>query len=282
MKNRRLWLEIGDFSSTSKEESEGFDHVDTYEAIFLTYASRPTPKPLLLLVSHSLVLGQELILTCLLLASHRVALLEESNLSEGLLSHSNQFSNRLTPSIFFVWVAFLLVVLHNKSQYSRRAKLQHRFTDGVCMAIFLRFLSAVLKTLTASYSSDTVHALAILGLFLHLLACDYSYANGFSNLDDETIFDTKTRPAFKGGTVSLTAVFFATTLLASRLESNATVYIFICSSMTLFALFPSARYQVAINTRTVNRWGTCLFAIPFPKLATQNIAYIFDRFSLLV
>lgn len=115
--------------------------------------------------------------------------------------------------------------------------------------------AAVLKTLTASYSSDTVHALAMASLFLHFLACDYSYANGFS--DKKGPIDATKRPTFQGGTLSLTAAFFATILLASRLESNAAVYMFVCSSVVLFALYPAARHQVAINTQTKNRIGTC-------------------------
>jgi hypothetical protein len=255
MKNRRLWLETGDPSTAFKPKTEDVDQVETYDTIFEHFSSRPAQKPLLQLVSNSLVVGQELILTCLLLASHRAALLEERSLAEESSTNTSPFS-RLVPSIFLVWFAFLLVVLHSKSTYSRQSKLRHRLPDAVIMAILLRFLAAVLKTLTASYSSDTVHALAIASLFLHLLACDYSYANGSSNDDKGTIVDAKKRPAFQGGTVSLTAAFFATTLLASRLESNAAVYTFICSSMTLFALYPAARYQVAINTLTVNRWGT--------------------------
>lgn len=128
-------------------------------------------------------------------------------------------------------------------------------TDGLFMAVLLRFFAAVLKTLTASYSSDTVHALAMASLFLHFLACDYSYANGFS--DKKGPIDATKRPAFQGGTLSLTAAFFATILLASRLESNAAVYMFVCSSVVLFALYPAARHQVAINTQTKNRIGTC-------------------------
>jgi phosphatidylinositol glycan class C protein len=140
------------------------------------------------------------------------------------------------------------------------------------MAILLRFLSAVLKTLTASYSSDTVYALSIATLFLHLLACDYAYAGGWGGSSTEDDFNgqesgttkTKTttmmkRPLFKGGTMSLTSAFFATTLLASRLESNVGVYIFVCCSVVLFALYPAARHLVACKTHSLggfHRFGT--------------------------
>ena len=141
------------------------------------------------------------------------------------------------------------------------------------MAILLRFLSAVLKTLTASYSSDTVYVLSTISLFLHLVTCNYDYANGYDDdddndnnveddeNDDDTIIASnirkknQERPTFKGGMISLTSAFFATTLLASRLESNAAVYIFICSSVVLFALYPAARHLVAVKSRHVGKWS---------------------------
>merc|ERR1712194_110624 len=63
------------------------------------------------------------------------------------------------------------------------------------------------------------------------------------------------RPTFEGGMMSLTSAFFATTLLASRLESNAAVYVFVCSSVILFALYPAARHLVAVKAKEhVGKW----------------------------
>lgn len=132
----------------------------------------------------------------------------------------------------------------------------------------------VLKTLTASYSSDTVYALSTISLFLHLLTCDYDYANGLignenNDRSDHSNCNTTSlsngghdrnksieRPNFEGGMMSLTSAFFATTLLASRLESNVAVYIFVCSSVILFALYPAARHLVAVRAnQNVGKWG---------------------------
>jgi len=259
MKKRRLWLEPGD-PVLSKPTEEG--RSDTYDAIFERFSSSPSRKSLRLLVFDSLVVGQEFVLTCLLLACHRAALSVEAKTEESTkINEIRQYElNRLLKSIVFVWLSFLLMIFHNESSYSRKSKVRHRLSDGIFMAIFLRFLAAVLKTLTASYSSDTVHALAISSLFLHLLACDYSYANGLCG-DTASDGDSKRRPTFQGGTMSLTAAFFATILLASRLESNGAVYIFICFSMTLFALYPAGRHQVAINTKESNRWVPLVITI---------------------
>jgi phosphatidylinositol glycan class C protein len=193
------------------------------------------------------------------------------------------FEDPLMQFLILIWFTFFLVVLHNKSTYYsdapgvlRKTKVRHRLTDAIFMAILLRFLAAVLKTLTASYSSDTVDTLAMASLLLHLLACDYSYANGFSS--DGPVVDAKKRPTFQGGTLSLTAAFFATTLLASRLQSNAAVYIFVSFSVILFALYPAARHQVAINTKTKNRWGTYYYFVHSIPLClsggTSDMMYI--------
>jgi len=247
--DRRLWLKEGENLSGSilSDKKKARSYQDTFEH----FAQKPQVTSLLELVSNSHVVGQELILTCLFLASHRVVS------SKASKDDIEEMAGMIQPSLIMVWFAFFLVVLHNQpATYGRQArniKIRHRIADGFFMAVVLRFLAAVLKTLTASYSTDTVYALATSCFSLHILACDYSYANGVGSV--VSFVDTTKRPAFEGGTLSLTAAFFATTLLASRLDSNLTVYIFVSSSVVLFALYPAARYQVAINTQRTRRWG---------------------------
>mmetsp|Transcript_6680 Transcript_6680/g.14610 ORF Transcript_6680/g.14610 Transcript_6680/m.14610 type:complete len:231 (+) Transcript_6680:468-1160(+) len=134
-----------------------------------------------------------------------------------------------------------------------KKRLLIRATDAVLLAAILRFLSSVLRTLTASYSSDTVNALAIGGMVVHLLACDYSYALGISQkkVSDGSNKRQAGRPTFSGGTVSLNAALFSTTLLASRLPTNAVSYSFISSSVVLFAFYPAARHAIAKKSRSL-------------------------------
>ena len=258
--------------------------VDTYETIFNHFSLKPKPKSLILLLSNTMVFVQEFVLTCLLLAGHRAALLEELDYrrrleqldSSGSGSSSSRnpsvsiHSSRLLTSLGLIWLTLIVAVVKNRFANSKRYTIRHRFTDFLLMAILLRFLSAVLKTLTASYSSDTVYVLSTISLFLHLVTCNYDYANGYDDDDDNNVEDDENddtiiasnirkknqeRPTFKGGMISLTSAFFATTLLASRLESNAAVYIFICSSVVLFALYPAARHLVAVKSRHVGKWS---------------------------
>jgi phosphatidylinositol glycan class C protein len=111
---------------------------------------------------------------------------------------------------------------------------EKRACDALLLAGMLRLVSSVLRTLTASYSSDTVYALSIAGMVVHLLACDYRYANG----------QVRKKSA---GVVSLNASLFSMTLLASRLSSNATVYVFVSTSVILFAFYPAARHAIAVT-----------------------------------
>ena len=269
-------------AATTRKRSE-----DTYETIFNHFSLKPKPKSLILLLSNTMVFVQEFVLTCLLLAGHRAALLEELDYrrrleqlgSSGSGSSSSRnpsvsiHSSRLLTSLGLIWLTLIVAVVKNRFANSKRYTIRHRFTDFLLMAILLRFLSAVLKTLTASYSSDTVYVLSTISLFLHLVTCNYDYANGYddddddndNNVEDDENDDTiiasnirkknQERPTFKGGMISLTSAFFATTLLASRLESNAAVYIFICSSVVLFALYPAARHLVAVKSRHVGKWS---------------------------
>ncbi|KAL7484134.1 hypothetical protein ACHAW6_009771 [Cyclotella cf. meneghiniana] len=146
----------------------------------------------------------------------------------------------------------------------RRKKAMVRMSDAILLAAILRLMSGVIHTLTASYSSDTVYALSITGVIIHLLACDYNYANGISTDGDGQASSFNTfahpRPAFLGGTVSLNAVFFSTALLVSRIESDASSYAFVSLVVTLFAFYPATRHNIA-GRYPNSLWGSPCFII---------------------
>lgn len=145
---------------------------------------------------------------------------------------------------------------HNKKRKKkghRRKKAIVRLSDGILLAVMLRVISGLLRSLTASYSTDTVYALSISGMVVHLLACDYKFANGHEKEDGgsgggDTPSLTRRhnpRPKFRGGTVSLNAAFFATVLLISRIKSNATSFAFVSAVVALFAFYPTSRHEIA-------------------------------------
>lgn len=91
-------------------------------------------------------------------------------------------------------------------------------------------LSPVLRTLTNSFSDDTITSCTALLLLLHLFFHDYGYVNG----------DAKKFSA----PVSLNAAIFASVLLASRVPSNLHVFGLISIAIELFALFPIIRHYL--------------------------------------
>ncbi len=161
-----------------------------------------------------------------------------------------------------------------------------RLSDGALLAALLRLLSGAMRSLTASYSADTVYALAVCGMSVHLLACDYAYANGgggtiVADDDDgggvagdgapasasastsapgEDAADRHPRPPFLGGTVSLNAAFFSTVLLSSRVRSDVASYAFVSLVVTLFAFYPASRHNIAGRyPNSIREWHRILF-----------------------
>jgi len=210
------------------------------------------------------VVAQEFALTCLFLARHRAItpLNIDGDDVRGFNSNRNITNGEWKQVISMGAVALVVIMILYYAESARsfadggmkgtKKRLLIRATDAVLLAAILRFLSSVLRTLTASYSSDTVNALAIGGMVVHLLACDYSYALGISQkkVSDGSNKRQAGRPTFSGGTVSLNAALFSTTLLASRLPTNAVSYSFISSSVVLFAFYPAARHAIAKKSRS--------------------------------
>lgn len=213
----------------------------------------PPQRTLVELMSRSLVVGQEVALAAILLAVHREIVIRE-DVHEQV---EFEFGERSYLAMQIVYVTLFIIVYYSRQsanrvhqQRERGKKAIVRLSDGILLAVLLRFISGVLRTLTASYSSDTVYALSIFGMAIHLLACDYKYANGVAleDADDPSyanISPLHPRPAFLGGTVSLNAAFFSTVLLVSRIKSNATSYALVSSVVTLFAFYPASRHNIA-------------------------------------
>ncbi|KAJ1406556.1 phosphatidylinositol N-acetylglucosaminyltransferase subunit C [Ochromonadaceae sp. CCMP2298] len=96
---------------------------------------------------------------------------------------------------------------------------------SVLFGIFLRISAPILRTLTSSFSEDTIHALAITFSTIHLVFHDYAYVDS-------------RRDSF-AGTLSLNAALFTAIILASRLENIELVVSFLLLAVICFSLFPS-------------------------------------------
>lgn len=116
----------------------------------------------------------------------------------------------------------------------------------------LRVLSPVLRTLTLSYADDTIHALALALLGVHLLFHDYQAPTASSpppspslqQKGQEQQQEQQPQPELHHGTLALNAAVFAAVLLASRLPSNEAVFCLTLLAVELFAFFPLARHHV--------------------------------------
>lgn len=226
-----------------KPRAEAGDHeplsaaAPTYDEILHQCHTRPHQKSLYQLCSNSLVIVQEICLTVYILV--QAERIEQQ--------HRQKQRTDLSNGIMFA--ALLLVLFYSsraeRSQQARRVKLKQRSIDGLLLAVLLRYIASLLQSLTASYSTDTVQNLAYSGMILHLLACDYSYANGRLAHSEEEL-SSSSRPHFLGGTMSLNAALFSTTLLVSRL-SPMSAYFIMSLSVVIFAFYPVTRNAITAS-----------------------------------
>lgn len=103
--------------------------------------------------------------------------------------------------------------------------LSHTISQCALFGVCLRIVAPVLQNLTAAFSSDTIHALAITFSTIHLVFHDYAYVN----YQHDTF----------SGTISLNAAMFTSIILASRLHSMETVLALLLLAVLSFILFPS-------------------------------------------
>lgn len=128
--------------------------------------------------------------------------------------------------LFQCVVLFLLIgyAIHWALDHGVVADLSSTFRFSIVYGGYLRVIAPILKSLTSSYSEDTIHACSLFFAAVHLLFQDYAFLNGgclkFS------------------GTLSLNAAMFTAVLLASRLDSIQKVSCFMLLAVILFCLLP--------------------------------------------
>jgi hypothetical protein len=137
--------------------------------------------------SNTLVVGQEVALSCLVLARHQclVGRTTANNQNDNPSSDDDQVRSNAMISLVLILILYFSQKMAtqtndhsvNQKQYEQQKRMG-RTVDAILLACILRLVASVLQSLTAFYSSDTVTALAIGGMVVHLFAFDYSYANG--------------------------------------------------------------------------------------------------------
>jgi phosphatidylinositol glycan class C protein len=132
----------------------------------------------------------------------------------------------LDGCLFLFWI-LCLPVLNKTFDLKNVQETAHSVTLFIVM---LLLLSPVMHTLTYTFSNDTIWALAILFLFIHVFCNDYRYINGLSEKHT--------------GVVAVNAATFSSVLLASRLPSSLHAFSILALSMLLFGLYPILRHHL--------------------------------------
>ena len=98
------------------------------------------------------------------------------------------------------------------------------------LILMLILLSPVFQTLTVTYSDDTIWALAIISMFVHILATDYDYLNGYHSTYEHNL--------------SVNAATFGSILMASRIRSAMFGGALISFGILCFTLSPILRHMI--------------------------------------
>lgn len=132
----------------------------------------------------------------------------------------------------------LYFLLYDMPSASKRAFFMEKVKVGTLFGVWLLLATPVLQTLTLSFSEDTIHALAIALVALHIACHDYFYVN--SSTDNFS------------GTISMNAAIFTGILLASRLENHSMVMHAVLLAVLTFSLFPVIAKLVKMRSLTAH------------------------------
>lgn len=100
----------------------------------------------------------------------------------------------------------------------------------VSIGMILVLLTPILSTLTITYSDDTIVALSILTMCLHVLGTDYSYLNGYTESYHPNL--------------AVNSATFGVILMASRIKNPLESGALIAFGTICFSLSPIARHMV--------------------------------------
>lgn len=103
---------------------------------------------------------------------------------------------------------------------------------GACAVAPLWVMAPMLRTLTRSWSDDTIATMTFGLLAIHAVLYDYG------------VGPAPQAPALPSGAVALNAAMLAATILASRLDTADQVFAFMSFAMEVFAFFPQLSLRV--------------------------------------
>ncbi|KAI2508323.1 phosphatidylinositol N-acetylglucosaminyltransferase [Fragilaria crotonensis] len=244
-----------------KEDASDDHESITYASLLKQFSSKPEPKRWTTICKNSFVVGQEFALACYVLARHR-----REKYNEQFQQLSDDWCH-LAWSLATILASLLIVVALKKFQPTRRKSIRWLF-HPINLTARLTLLAATLKILTNSLLSASIHTLAVAGFAIHLLGCDYTFANGMTvrSAESSSSSSSKLSPP---PTMS-SAAFFSTILLASQLQSHWNTLVFISASVIVFSLHPTIQYDVHTKTPQMAPYFV-LVSISFIAMGTWRL-----------
>jgi phosphatidylinositol glycan class C protein len=139
--------------------------------------------------------------------------------------------------------------------------------EAVLLVMLLIGVSPVIRSLTLSYSNDTIWAWSLTLFATHIITQDYSFLSGRSEQPSSS------------AALSLNAAVFATVLLVSRLESSAHAFAILCLAFELFGLSPIVRRDLKASSPDMHIALTVLLyvmaaSLLFPLSTPIAITYL--------
>lgn len=253
--NITSYNEIGNNERTQSFVEARQRHQNRSDAPINNYLEVVPHETYLHIIRDSFPVAQELTLT-ILAVSYQKALLNDVDIfcEHTVCSDDDKF--KLLITILLVLMTLYSVVQFNKHKnviddhndksnwQKKKDRVIVRMGDFILLVLILRALSSLMRSLTASFSSDTVSSLVTTGWIVHLFACDYDFANGKCGKGRDLSLK---REKFKGGHTSLSGALLSTTLLASRLSSDVHTFMFVSTSIILFAFYPAHRANISMH-----------------------------------
>lgn len=136
--------------------------------------------------------------------------------------------------VLFFLALLLCAVKRTSGKHSWRALLRHTTHQVVSLGPMLLLMSPLLSHLTISFSNDTIVALSILMMTVHVLMTDYRYLNGYS-LDCNQNF-------------AVNYATFAVILMVSRIPRGFDGVALLSFGTICFSLSPIARHGIRVSS----------------------------------
>lgn len=173
-------------------------------------------------------------------------------------------------------------------------------TGSISLAILYRYalyftyfvsslyvLAPIFQTLTSSISSDSIWALTVCLLMVHLCFHDYIDAStrpppAFTTSRSSKSSDLSgklavKKPATLSGNVSLNASIVASVLIASRLPSGLLVFALMLFSSEFFLLFPLVTRCIKQYSVKLHLWFSCMLIA-----VTMGLIFPLNRLALVL